>query len=299
VSVSKSNVTTPQPDTFGQIRCGDCRSQLEELADNSVRLSVFSPPYNIGKDYDEYDDRVSESEWKRLLSPVFLELKRIIKPDGKVVVNVGKSFADSDVEGRFHFYPLASWVKFIARDAGFDLWDEYLWDKRGFASRGGGALMGSYPYPTNFMASQRHEHILVFRNWVENVERERNIPPTGTEKRELSALTKERWRELTQSLWEIEPVTQSQFPIDHGAVYPVELPRRAVQLYSFYGDTVLDPFIGTGTTAVAAKQCGRKYVGFDVDSGYIEHARKRVSDTDWFSFPELRQSAMETLEDIA
>lgn len=279
-----------------RLEVGDCRDLIEELDSESVQLSVFSPPYNIGKDYDEYDDRIDQGEWKALMRSVFEELYRVCKVDGKVAVNIGKSFAESDVEGRFHFYPLAAWVKEIARDVGFDMWDEYLWDKRGFASRGGGALMGSYPYPSNFMASQRHEHVLVFRKWEPGMERKRDLPPMGTPERELSALTKERWRELTQSLWEIETVTQSNFPIDHGAVYPVELPRRLIQLYSFYGDTVLDPFVGSGTTAVAAKQCGRECIGFDVDSEYIEHARQRVKETDWFSYPEVRESAMENLE---
>jgi len=289
------NVDVESPSQYGTLSVGDARKQLRELDTESVRLSVFSPPYNIGKDYDEYDDRIPQSEWRELMTTVFDELFRVIKSDGKVVINIGKSFADSDVEDRFHFYPLASWVKDIARSVGFDFWDEYLWDKRGFASRGGGALMGSYPYPTNFMASQRHEHILVFRKWVQNVEQSRDLPPLETPKRELSALTKERWRKLTQSLWEIEPVTQSNFPIDHGAVYPVEIPRRVIQLYSFYGDTVLDPFVGTGTTAVAAKQCGRECIGFDIDLQYIEHGKERVQNTEWFSYPELRESAIESL----
>lgn len=296
MSVTDTAKDVDRPEKFGELNIGDCRDCLAELDDESIRLSVFSPPYNIGKDYDEYDDKIPQKDWKELMEDVFKQLYRIIKFDGKVIVNVGKSFAESDVEGRFHFYPLASWVKQIVREAGFDMWDEYLWDKRGFASRGGGALMGSYPYPTNFMASQRHEHVLVFRKWEPNVEDKRSLPPQGTPKRELSALTKDRWRELTQSLWEIEPVTQSHFEIDHGAVYPVELPRRVIQLYSFYGDTVLDPFVGAGTTAVAAKECGREYVGFDVDEDYINHAKKRVEGTDWFSYPELRQSAIEDIE---
>ena len=296
MSVTQTIDSISEPETFGELTVGDSCSLLQSLDDESIRLSVFSPPYNIGKDYDEYDDKIPQSDWKKMMYTVFSQLHRIIKADGKVVVNVGKSFAESDVEGRFHFYPLAAWVKQIARDNGFDMWDEYLWDKRGFASRGGGALMGSYPYPTNFMASQRHEHVLVFRKWEQNIESKRSLPPTGTPKRELSALTKERWRELTQSLWEIETVTQSNFPIDHGAVYPVELPRRVVQLYSFYGDTVLDPFVGTGTTAVAAKECGREYKGFDVDEKYIEYAKERVEDTEWFSYPELRESAINDIE---
>jgi site-specific DNA-methyltransferase (adenine-specific) len=296
MSVSDTRYSTEKTEPFGSLEHTDCREGMKELDSNSVQLSVFSPPYNIGKDYDEYDDKIPQKEWKSMMEDVFSELYRVIKVDGKVAVNIGKSFAESDVEGRFHFYPLASWIKEIARSAGFDMWDEYMWDKRGFASRGGGALMGSYPYPTNFMASQRHEHIIIFRKWEDNVASKRDLPPQGTRKRELSALRKERWRTLTQSMWEIEPVTQSNYEIDHGAVFPAEIPRRLIQLYSFYNDTVLDPFIGTGTTAVAAKECGREYLGFDVDKSYIDHAKKRVEKTDWFSFPQLRESAIDNLE---
>jgi site-specific DNA-methyltransferase (adenine-specific) len=106
----------------------------------------------------------------------------------------------------------------------------------------------------------------------------RHIPELGTDEREYSALTKERWRELTQSVWEFEGVTQSNLDIDHNAVYPEELPKRAIQLYSFKGDTVFDPYMGTGTTAVAAKRAGRGYIGCDINENYIDYARNRVAD---------------------
>jgi site-specific DNA-methyltransferase (adenine-specific) len=137
---------------------------MEKMDNESVQLSVFSPPYNIGKEYsDGYEDGGPIEQWKQMMKETFEGLFDIIKPDGKVVVNIGKSFSDSDEEGRFHFYPLAAYVKQIARDVGFDMWDEMIWHKRGFASRGGGALMGSYPYPSNLMVTQTHEHVLVFR----------------------------------------------------------------------------------------------------------------------------------------
>jgi len=119
--------------------------------------------------------------------------------------------------------------------------------------------MGSYPDPSNMMITQTHEHLLVFRKWVDDsYHQSRELPPVDSTRRVESKLTKERWRTLTTSNWEIEPVTQSQIDADHSAVYPEELPKRAVQLYSFKGDTVVDPFIGIGTTAVAAKKAGRQ-----------------------------------------
>jgi len=276
----------------------DCRDALREMDDESVQLTVTSPPYNIGKDYSAgYDDSGPIAEWKAMMRDVVEQVFRVTEPDGKFVVNVGKSFSDSDVDGRFRFFPLAAWIKQYAHDVGFDFWDEAIWNKRGFASRGGGALMGSYPYPSNLMITQTHEHILVFRKWVdEDYHETREIPPLGTESRERSALTKDRWREITQSVWEYDGVEQSSFPIDHGAVFPLETPRRAIQMYSFVGDTVLDPFVGTGTTAVAAKECDRDYVGFDVNEQYVEYARRRVDEVERGSFLTHRDSA---IDDIA
>lgn len=265
-----------------QIRCGDSRDVLQEIEDESVQLTVTSPPYNIGKVYgDEYDDDMKLSMWREMVEDVFEQLFRVTKPDGKVVVNIGKSFADSDSHGRFEFYPLAAYVKTIALDTGFDFWDEIIWNKQGFNGRGGGALMGSYPYPTNLMVTQTHEHILVFRKYVDNsYHKSRTIPPQGTDKREDSALTKERWRKLTQSIWTFNGVRQSDLTVDHSAVFPEEIPKRAIQLYSFVGDTVLDPFVGTGTTCVAAKRADRDYIGIDQNSEYVEYARKRVDDVE-------------------
>lgn len=270
-------------DNTNSIIRGDARDALKELDSESVQLTVTSPPYNIGKDYTAgYDDDGPIEEWKLMVEDVMEELFRVTKPDGKVVINIGKSFSDSDTDGRFKFYPLAGFVKQIALDAGFDMWDEIIWNKQGFASRGGGALMGSYPYPTNLMVTQTHEHILVFRKWVtDDYHKSREMPELGTEKREQSALTKERWRELTQSIWTFDGVRQTDYPLDHGAIYPEELPKRVIQLYSFVGDTVLDPFLGSGTTAVAAKKAGRDYIGIEKSEEFVEHARERVAECEY------------------
>jgi len=215
------------------------------------------------------------------MQDVFEQLFRSIKPDGKVVVNIGKSFAKTEDADRFMFYPLVSYLKEIAKNAGFDMWDEIIWEKRGFSGRGGGALMGSYPSPSNLMVTQTHEHIIVFRKWAnEDYFESRDLPDPESTKRKKSKLTKSRWREITKSIWDIEPVTQSNRDVDHNAIYPEEIPKRLIQLYSFVGDTVLDPFIGTGTTAVAAKKADRDYIGFDTSKDFIDHAEKRVDNAE-------------------
>nr|WP_264475253.1 site-specific DNA-methyltransferase [Halorubellus salinus] len=239
-------------------------------------MTVTSPPYNLGKDYeDDSDDRRPVAEWRELMSDVVSELFRVTAPDGKVCINIAASF-DSEGEGRYRRVPLRSHVMEICRDAGFDFFDEFVWVKEQYATHGDGALLGSHPYPTNVPVNQRHEYVLVFRKYVsEDYHDRRNLPLVGSERREVSKLTTEEWREYAQSVWEL-PRPNPDVEIDHPAVFPLELPHRLIALYSFAGDLVLDPFVGTGTTAVAAKQAGRDYVGIDQNQSYVTTGRQRL-----------------------
>lgn len=254
---------------------GDCSTVLSNFPDESVQLTVTSTPYNIGKQYGDYDDSKPIEEWKSLMRTVMKELFRITKPDGKVCINVGFSTGKTDDEGRFYRIPLNAYITEIALDVGFDMFDEYLWVKNSFASHGGGALFGSYPHPTNFMANQQHEYILVFRKWVSDEYYSNRVIPNA-EIKEKSKLTKEEWKEYTRSVWEIEPVSSKNLGIDHNAMFPVEIPKRLIKMYSFVGDTVIDPFIGTGTTAIAARNNDRDYIGIEQNSEFIDIAEKRL-----------------------
>lgn len=258
---------------------GDCRDELTTLPDESVQLTVTSPPYNIGKEYgDEYDDKQPIDHWVSLMEDVFEELFRVTKPDGKVCINVGFSTAETDEHGRFYRIPLNKYIIDIAQRVGFDMFDEYVWVKNTFASHGGGALFGSYPYPTNFMANQQHEYILVFRKWVsDDYYQTRSLPEPDSEKKEQSKVSKEDWQKYTRSIWELEPVSPSDFGVDHDAMFPVELPHRLIKLYSFVDDVVLDPFIGIGTTAVACKNNNRDYIGIEQNKEFIEASEKRLT----------------------
>lgn len=258
---------------------GDSREVIESFPDESVRLTVTSPPYNIGKDYGEgIDDRQPLSDWKEMLHDVLEEVFRVTRPDGKCVINVGASFGKTDVEGRYFRIPLNHHVIDVAHDVGFDLFDEYVWTKKQFASHGGGALFGSYPYPTNFMANQQHEYILVFRKWVsEEYHSSRTLPDGGSAKKEDSQLTKEEWRKFTQSVWDDIPSAKpSQIGVDHKAMFPVDLPERVIRMYSYVDDVVLDPFVGTGSTAIAAQRTDRNYIGIDLNEEWLDVGRKRL-----------------------
>ena len=258
---------------------GDSRDVLRRLPSESVQLTATSPPYDINKDYgSEFDDTQGIAAWKEMVFDVLTEVFRVTKPDGKLCINIGKSFPSDDDE-RHRFYPLAAHIKQIALSVGFDLWDEVIWKKNGFQSRGGGALMGSYPHPTNMMITSQHEHILIFRKYVsDEYHKTRSLPDPNTPQKQQSALTKDRWRTLTQSIWEIDGVRQSSLNTDHSAVYPEEIPKRAIQLYSFMNDRILDPFAGTGTTGVAAKRAGRKYIGIEQNESFAEHAQTRIAE---------------------
>lgn len=255
---------------------GDARDRLSDLSDESVQLTVTSPPYNLGKDYDAgVDDRRPISEWQELMTDVIDELFRVTAPDGKVCINIAASF-NSDDDGPYRRIPLRSHVMDICREAGLDFIDEFVWIKDQYATHGDGALLGSYPYPTNIPVNQRHEYVLVFRKYVtEEYHAGRDMPPASSERREASKFTREEWREYAQSVWKL-PRPAPSVETDHPAVFPLELSRRLIALYSFAGDLVLDPFLGIGTTAVAAEQTGRDYIGIDRNESYIEAAKRRL-----------------------
>lgn len=256
---------------------GDARDRLGDLPDESVQLTVTSPPYNLGKEYgDGGNDRKAINKWRDLMGEVVDELFRVTKPDGKVCINVAASFK-SDETSRYQRVPLRAHLMELCRDTGFDFVDEFVWIKHQYETHGDGALLGSYPYPSNIPVNQRHEYILVFRKYVsEDYHSTRDRPEVGDERREASKLAGEEWREYAQSVWEL-PKTNPDVEIDHPAVFPLELPQRLIALYSFVGDLVLDPFAGSGTTAVAAKQSGRDYIGIDSNESYLNTARQRLN----------------------
>lgn len=261
-------------DIDSHIEC--CDSRDIPLDDETVQLTVTSPPYNIGKEYDEADDNLTLEEWKSLVRDVFEEVWRVSKPDAKLVVNVMSppSPTESGDKNRFHLHSLSSEIHDICTDIGWDYYDEAVWTKNTYANSGGGALFGSYPHPTNLMLNLKHEWIMVFRKYDdESYYRTRNLP--DKEVKEKSKLTKEEWREYCQSVWDDIGVDKRD---DHPAPFPVDLARRPVRLYSFKDDIVLDPFAGVGSTCVAAEQTGRRYVGYDISETYVQTARNRVTE---------------------
>ena len=224
---------------------------MEELVDNCVSLTVTSPPYNIGKDSDL--DLNDEEYWK-MINKVFSETYRVTNSGGRLVVNVANL-------GRKPYIPFSKYFTDVLTEIGFIMRGEIIWQK----SKGANAnfAWGSWLSASNPVIRDIHEYCLVFsKDSMKN------------SKGGISTIEKNEFMESTLSIWNINPEKAKK--IGHPAPFPVELPKRFINLYSFKNDLVLDPFIGSGTTAVASKILQRNYVGYEINKDYIEIADKRL-----------------------
>jgi modification methylase len=225
---------------------------MTQLPDDCVALMVTSPPYNVGKDYD---DDLDLDEYLDLLRRVFTESYRVVEPGGRVAINVANL-------GRKPYLPLNHLVGLLLTEIGFLLRGEIIWQKARAA--GGSTAWGSWQSAKNPTLRDVHEYVLVASK--ASFRRERAGKDT---------ISKEEFLDGTMSVWDILP--ESARRVGHPAPFPVELPYRLIQLYTFAGDLVLDPFLGSGSTAVAAVQAGRHYVGYETDSDYAALAEKRIA----------------------
>lgn len=250
---------------------GDSRHMTDQqVADNSVALVVTSPPYFAGKEYetDLAAGHVPASyvEYLQMLGEVFEACARKLEPGGRIAVNVANL-------GRKPYRSLSSDVISILQDdLGLLLRGEVIWQKAKGA--GGSCAWGSYKSPQNPVLRDVTERVIIaskgrFDRAIKRSEREElGLPSSPT-------IDTEEFLEATLDIWEMP--SESARKIGHPAPYPVALPRRLIELYTYQGDLVLDPFVGSGTTAVAAIETGRHYVGFDTDNDYLALARDRIA----------------------
>jgi len=226
---------------------------MSELNDNSIALTVTSPPYNIDKDSDQ--DLTSLEYWD-LMNKCFSEVYRATQPGGRLVVNIANL-------GRKPYLPLNKQFTDMLSNLGFLMRGEIIWQK----SKGANAnfAWGSWMSASNPVLRDIHEYCLVFSK--------------ESFKRQLSGestISKEDFMESTLSIWNIAPERAKK--IGHPAPFPIELPKRFIELYSFKDEVILDPFIGSGSTAIAAKSLNRHYIGYEINNEYIEIANKRLGE---------------------
>ena len=245
-----------EPQYLNQIYCNDSRD-LSIFPDNSLHLMVTSPPYNVGKDYDS---DLTLNEYLQLIKDVMSEIYRLLVPGGRACINIANL-------GRKPYIPLNAHITKTMLDIGFLMRGEVIWNKE--ASSGSSTAWGSWCSASNPTLRDVHEYILIFSKGSF-----KRIPLNGRSKE--STITKEEFLEYTKSVWSFQ--TESAKRVNHPAPFPVELPRRLIQLYTFKNDIVIDPFVGSGSTCVAAVRTERNYIGVDNSEEYVDNSRKRLEE---------------------
>jgi site-specific DNA-methyltransferase (adenine-specific) len=247
---------------------GDSRN-MDELTDNSVDLVITSPPYWQLKDYGTenqigYND--SYEEYINHLNLVWKECYRVLDNGSRLCVNIGDQFARAVYYGRYKVIPIRTEIIKFCEAIGFDYMGAIMWQKKTTSNTTGGAsLMGSYPYPKNGIISIDYEFILIFKKLGTPKK-----PPK--EIKEMSKMTKEEWKTYFNGHWYFGGAKQD----GHIAMFPEELPKRLIKMFAFVGDTVLDPFLGSGTTSLAARNLNRNSVGYEMNPEFIPFIEKKL-----------------------
>ena len=254
--------------THHKIINGDSR-QMTELSDNSVHLAITSPPYWQLKDYgtdnqigfhDSYENYINN------LNLVWKECYRTLHNGCRLCINIGDQFARAVYYGRYKVIPIREEIIKFCENVGFDYMGAVIWQKVTTSNTtGGGVQMGSYPYPRNGILKLDYEFILVFKKLGD-------APKYTKEQKELSKMTAEEWNTFFAGHWNFAGARQN----GHIAVFPEELPRRLIKMFSFIDETVLDPFAGSGTTSLAAKNLDRNSVGFEINPEFVPFIKEKL-----------------------
>ena len=249
---------------------GDCR-KMSQIQNESVHLIVTSPPYWQLKDYgtkNQIGFNDSYEEYINNLNLVWKECHRILMPGCRLCINIGDQFARSAYYGRYKVVPIHSEIIRFCETIGFDYMGSIVWQKpTSMHTTGGEKVMGSYPYPRGGIVKIDFEHILLFKKLGK--------APTPLRKaKEESALTMEEWNEYFISHWTFNGAKQNR----HIAVFPEELPKRLIKMFSYVDDTICDPFMGSGTTALAAANLRRNSIGYELNKDFRVFYKEKVID---------------------
>ena len=235
---------------------GSCEN-MKDIPNNSLHLMITSPPYNVSK---EYDNDLSLNEYLDLLKNCFTETYRVLVNGGRACINIANV-------GRKPYIPLSDYVSKIMIEIGFNMRGEIIWNKS--AGAGISTAWGSFQSASNPILRDVHEYILIFSKGNYKRERDKN-----EKEFRYDNISKEEFIEWTKSVWTMNP--ESAKRIGHPAPFPEELPNRLIKLFSFTNDIVIDPFMGSGTTAIAAIKNSRNFVGYEINEEYINLANNRI-----------------------
>jgi len=269
VSLIKKNQIGKKVNSKHLIINGDSR-YMGELNDESVHLVITSPPYWQLKDYGT-DDQIgfndSYESYINNLNLVWKESYRVLHNGCRLCINIGDQFARSVYYGRYKVIPIRTEIIKFCETIGFDYMGAIIWQKVTTTNTTGGAtVMGSFPYPRNGILKLDYEFILIFKKIG-------IAPKVSKENKELSKMTTEEWNTYFQGHWNFGGTKQDS----HIAMFPEELPKRLIKMFSFVGDTILDPFLGSGTTSLAAKNLNRNSVGYEINSEFIPNIKEKLS----------------------
>lgn len=228
---------------------------IDFIPDDSIHLIITSPPYNNSK---EYDEDLSLEEYLKLINDVMVEAHRILIRGGRICINIANI-------GRKPYIPLSTYIDQIMIKIGFLPRGQIIWDKS--ASAGPSTAWGSWQSASNPILRDIHEYILVYSKG--------EFGRKNSRSNKDDSISKDAFLENTKSIWKFP--TASARKIGHPAPFPIELPKRLIELYSFENDIILDPFAGSGTTAIAAKTTNRNYIMIDINSDYCKLAKERIN----------------------
>ncbi|MCC6845141.1 MAG: thermonuclease family protein [Bacteroidetes bacterium] len=263
---------------------------MSVLKNESIHLITTSPPYWQLKDYgtenqigfhDDYETYINH------LNLTWQECFRVLHKGCRLCINIGDQFARSTYYGRYKIIPIHSEIIKFCEMIGFDFMGQIIWQKATTMNTSGGAsIMGSYPNPRNGIVKLDFEYILLFK-------KQGNAPKPTKEQKENSTMTNEEWNSYFNGHWYFSGAKQDK----HLAMFPEELPHRLIKMFSFPGETVLDPFMGSGTTALAARNLNRNSVGYEINPDFIPIIKEKIGTDDAFMKVEtetIKQTELKT-----
>lgn len=244
---------------------------MTEIENESVHLIITSPPYWQIKDYGNKNQIGFNDTYEKYinnLNKVWVECYRVLYPGCRFCVNIGDQFARAVTYGRYKIIPIREEIIRFCESMGLDYMGAIIWQKKTTMNTTGGAsVMGSFPYPRNGLIEIDYEFILLFKKLGKSPN---NV---SQEIKRQSAMTKEEWRKYFTGHWNFAGEKHGN---GHSAMFPEELPKRLIKMFSFTGETILDPFLGSGTTIKAAKELKRNSIGYEINKDYLPIIKDKI-----------------------